>query len=99
MKTIILSLIIICLTIGAPTIYAETAYQAGFKERQRFSDDELSDKTLKAELDIIIQHPHAFYQGWIDSYCSLNPNAASDSDEFTFICPDSRTGAHEPISP
>ena len=74
--------------IGAQGAYALTEYQAGFKEGQRFSNEPFNSKTLKKESDIMNQHPHQFYEGWLDGFCILNPHTGSDADEFTFSCSD-----------
>jgi hypothetical protein len=73
--------------IGAQSAFALTEYQLGFK---RGVSDATSNTTLKAAYDIIVKHPHAFYEGWLDGFCSLNPNTGSDSDEFTFSCSDAQ---------
>ncbi len=94
MKVLLTALAVLILMIGAPLLYAETEYQAGFKEGQRFSNDKFTGKNLGKEYDIITQHPHQFYLGWLDGFCILNPHTGSDADEFTFSCSDSRFGAH-----
>jgi hypothetical protein len=86
--------IVVVLMIGAQSAYALTEYQLGFK--RGVSDGKSSSDlgpTLTAAIDIIVKHPHSFYEGWLDGYCSINPNGGSDADDFTFSCSDSRAFA------
>jgi hypothetical protein len=84
---IILSVIVVMLMIGAQTVYAETEYQLGFK--RGVSDTRIPTigmtTILKAAADEIDKHPHAYFQGWMDGFCSID-DMASDADEFTFDC-------------
>ena len=87
MKGIILSAAVIALLIGAQSVYADTEYQLGFK--RGVSDARIPTvgmtPILKAAADEIDKHPHAYFQGWMDGFCSID-DISSDADEFTFDC-------------
>ena len=66
-----------------------TEYQLGFK---RGVYDTTSNTPLKVANDVIVEHGHAFYQGWLDGNCGYNQTAGgSDADEFTFDCSDANS--------
>jgi hypothetical protein len=83
----LVSIAVLVLMIGAPSVYAETEYQLGFK--RGVSDARIPTvgmtPILKAAADEIDKHPHAYFQGWMDGFCSIDDNS-SDADEFTFDC-------------
>jgi hypothetical protein len=87
MKQIMLTIMVLILMIGAQTVRAESEYQLGFK--RGVSDARIPTvgmtPILKSAYDEILKHPHAFFQGWMDGFCSIS-DMASDGDEFTFDC-------------
>ncbi len=87
MKLVLSVVAIVALMIGAQSAFALTEYQLGFKRGA--SDARIPSvgmtPILKAAMDVIVKHPHAFFQGWMDGFCSID-DMASDADEFTFDC-------------
>ena len=98
MKIVLGVLAVLVLMIGAQSAFALTEYQLGFKRGLSDANADLSQgmaprtatqqgmiPTLKAAMDEIVKHPHAYFQGWMDGFCSIQ-DIASDADEFTFDC-------------
>lgn len=91
MRVIILIAVVICLTIGAQSVHAETEYQAGFK--RGVSDAKIHDNsfdiptpTLKAAKAEIDEHPPTFYQGWLDGFCNMTQHYVIYSAVINFDC-------------
>jgi hypothetical protein len=91
MKTIILSLLIISLMIGAPLAYAETAYQSGFKHG--VADAKLDNANM-SRLDYVSQpgngldnHTPEFADGYVKGWCSImGPNTGKEITDTVFDC-------------
>jgi hypothetical protein len=84
MKTIVLSVIVLVLIIGAPLAYAETAFQSG--SNHGINDANCTDQSICH--DYISEpghgfshHTHEFINGYIRGYCTviLSKHGASDS--------------------
>ena len=89
MKVVLGAVVVLVLMIGAQSAFALTEYQLGFK---RGVYDTTSNTPLKVAHDVIVEHGHAFYQGWLDGNCGYNQTAGgSDADEFTFDCSDANS--------
>ena len=89
MKAIIL-VIAICLMVCAQTVSAESEYNLGYKRglsdaKAHAGSGLVVSPALKAAKNEIDKHPHAFYQGWLDGFCSITHMVIS-SEEFTFDC-------------
>jgi hypothetical protein len=84
-----------CLDQYIKNVPTSTEYKQGYK--MGLSDGrtlEQFGQTVRDAINVIDKHPYDFYEGWLDGFCSENPNIGSDADEFTFSCDQSRTGAH-----
>ena len=95
---VLLGAVVVLLMIGAQSAFALTEYQQGFKRGANDANRDLSQgmgprtftqegatPILKAAMDEIVKHPHAYFQGWMDGFCSIQ-DMSSDADEFTFDC-------------
>lgn len=101
MKTIIAAVTIIAFLIGTPAVYAsnelphakdpQAAYQDGYSHGLADGNDNCQDKDgchwyiLEPGKGFGF-HTREFNQGYIDGFCSLNPNTGSDADEATWDC-------------
>jgi hypothetical protein len=98
MKILLGSIAVLILLIGAQSAFALTEYQLGFKRGVNDANGDLSQgmgprtatqdgmiPMLKAAMDEIVKHPHTYFQGWMDGFCTIQ-DIASDADEFTFDC-------------
>ena len=79
------------LTIDAPSVYAETTYQSGFKHG--VADGKLEIKIQDSANVYILQpgqgfpnHTDQFIQGYMDGYCSIKGLGGLYSDDTAFEC-------------
>src|SRR4051794_8608057 len=93
MKTVISAIVIVVLMIGAPAVYAETAYQSGFKHG--VADGKL-DEANKSQENYIHQpgngfndYSDQFNNGYIIGWCSITgPISGKETDNADFDCAD-----------
>jgi len=87
MKALI-GLAVMVLMIGAPSVYAETAFQSGFKHG--VADGRQSDTTqwyILQPNNGFANHTKQFDRGYVTGWCSVNPIfSGSDEDQASFNC-------------
>ena len=86
MKTVISAIVIVILMIGAPAVYAETAYQSGFKHG--VADGKISIRTAGNGNDYIHQpgkgfafHTTQFVNGYIHGWCLAHDGGGIDVND------------------
>jgi hypothetical protein len=84
-KKIFLSLIAICLMIGAQSVYVKSEYQLGFDRGVFDAKSCFPWSVLTPTGNIFDKHPQTFWDGWFAGFCSIGP-MASDEDRLTFDC-------------
>jgi hypothetical protein len=88
MEKIILVVAVLVLMIGAPIVYAETAYQSGFKHG--VADGRQSDTTkwyILQPNNGFANHTKQFDRGYVAGWCSVNSVfSGSDADQASFNC-------------
>ena len=90
MKTVILSLIVMSLMIGAPSVYALSDYDSGYKHGLTDGKDDCTDSChwyILQQGKGFAFHSKEFNRGYVAGWCSVNPiMSGSDADEASFNC-------------
>jgi hypothetical protein len=83
--TVYMGIIIVCLMICTPSVYAESAFKQGFKRGISDFNHGFPWSVLTPTGNIFDKYPGAFADGWLAGMCSKG-YGGSDEDRLTFDC-------------